>query len=85
MLALNFITLSRRCRKALTDAMEVASAVRAPTSISKLSLMVPSHAADTVEKLTDLHKKMNDLEKDEPKPVNSGPNVQNNMFVGSTS
>ena len=43
------------------------------------------HTADIVDKLADLHKKMNDLEKEDPKPVAGATNVQNNMFVGSTS
>jgi hypothetical protein len=42
------------------------------------------HAADVVDKIADLHKKMNDLEKDDPKPQ-ATQNVQNNMFVGSTA
>ena len=43
------------------------------------------HTADIVEKLADLQKKMNDLDKEDVKPASSGPQVQNNMFVGSTA
>ena len=42
------------------------------------------HTADIVDKLADLHKKMNDLDKEDPKPA-AATQVQNNMFVGSTS
>ena len=73
-----------KMQEALDGAMEVASQSEHPRAF-EVVFNGARHAADTVEKLTDLQKKMNDLEKDDPKPVSSGPNVQNNMFVGSTA
>ena len=73
-----------KMQEALDGAMEVASQSEHPRAF-EVVFNGARHAADTVEKLTDLQKKMNDLEKDDPKPASSGPNVQNNMFVGSTA
>jgi hypothetical protein len=73
-----------KMQEALNGAMEVAAQSEHPRAF-EVVFNGARHAADTVEKLTDLQKKMNDLEKEDPKPVSSGPNVQNNMFVGSTA
>ena len=40
--------------------------------------------SEVVEKLTDLHKKMDDLEREKPTQQQVSQ-VQNNMFVGSTA
>jgi hypothetical protein len=63
--------------------MEVAMEQQHPRSF-EVAFAGAKHAADIVDKLADLHKKMNDLEKDDPKPQ-ATQNVQNNMFVGSTA
>jgi hypothetical protein len=73
-----------KMQESVSEAMEVAMEQQHPRSF-EVAFAGAKHAADIVEKLTDLHKKMNDLEKEEPKPVGGSTNVQNNMFVGSTS
>ena len=67
----------------VSEAMEVAMEQQHPRSF-EVAFAGAKHAADIVDKLADLHKKMNDLEKDDPKPQ-ATQNVQNNMFVGSTA
>lgn len=69
--------------EAVGESMEVAMEQQHPRSF-EVAFAGAKHAADIVEKLTDLHKKMNDLEKDDPAPQ-ATQNVQNNMFVGSTA
>ena len=73
-----------KMQEALNGAMEVAAQSEHPRAF-EVVFNGARHAADTVEKLTDLQKKMNDLEKEETKVVSAGPSVQNNMFVGSTA
>ena len=69
--------------ESVSEAMEVAMEQQHPRSF-EVAFAGARHAADIVDKLADLHKKMNDLEKDDPKPQ-ATQNVQNNMFVGSTA
>ncbi len=69
--------------EAVSESMEVAMEQQHPRSF-EVAFAGARHAADIVDKLADLHKKMNDLEKDDPKPQ-ATQNVQNNMFVGSTA
>jgi hypothetical protein len=69
--------------EAVSESMEVAIEQQHPRSF-EVAFAGAKHAADIVDKLADLHKKMNDLEKDDPKPQ-ATQNVQNNMFVGSTA
>ena len=69
--------------EAVGESMEVAMEQQHPRSF-EVAFAGAKHAADIVEKLTDLHKKMNDLEKGDPAPQ-ATQNVQNNMFVGSTA
>ena len=69
--------------EAVGESMEVAMEQQHPRSF-EVAFAGAKHAADIVDKLADLHKKMNDLEKDDPKPQ-ATQNVQNNMFVGSTA
>ena len=73
-----------KMQEALNGAMEVAAQSEHPRAF-EVVFNGARHAADTVEKLTDLQKKMNDLEKEETKVASAGPSVQNNMFVGSTA
>ena len=73
-----------KMQEALDGAMEVAQQSEHPRAF-EVVFNGARHAADTVEKLADLQKKMNDLEKEDIKPASSGPSVQNNMFVGSTA
>lgn len=73
-----------RMQESLNGAMEVAEQSEHPRAY-EVVFNGARHTADIVEKLADLQKKMNDLEKEDPKPVAGGPQVQNNMFVGSTA
>ena len=73
-----------RMQESLAGAMEVAEQSEHPRAY-EVVFNGARHTADIVEKLADLQKKMNDLDKEDPKPVSSGPQVQNNMFVGSTA
>ena len=72
-----------KMQESLSDAMDVAQQSEHPRAF-EVVFNGAKNAADVVDKLADLHKKMNDLEKDEPK-VQATQNVQNNMFVGSTA
>ena len=69
--------------ESVSEAMEVAMEQQHPRSF-EVAFAGARHAADIVDKLADLHKKMSDLEKNDPKPQ-ATQNVQNNMFVGSTA
>ena len=72
-----------KMQESLSDAMDVAQQSEHPRAF-EVVFNGAKNAADVVDKLADLHKKMNDLNKDEPK-VQATQNVQNNMFVGSTA
>ena len=72
-----------KMQESLNGAMEVAQQSEHQRAF-EVCFQGAKHAADVVDKIADLHKKMSDLEKDEPK-VQSTQNVQNNMFVGSTA
>tara|TARA_B100000073_G_scaffold324699_1_gene307845 strand:+ start:310 stop:723 length:414 start_codon:yes stop_codon:yes gene_type:complete len=71
-----------KMQESVSEAMEVAMEQQHPRSF-EVAFAGAKHAADIVDKLADLHKKMNDLEKEEPQTQTT--QVQNNMFVGSTS
>ena len=72
-----------KMQEGISDAMEIAQQSEHPRAW-EVAFAGAKHTADVVDKLADLHKKMNDLEKEEPKPA-AATQVQNNMFVGSTS
>ena len=72
-----------KMQESLNDAMDVAQQSEHPRAF-EVVFNGAKNAADVVDKLADLHKKMNDLEKEETK-VQATQNVQNNMFVGSTA
>ena len=72
-----------KMQESLNDAMEVAQQSEHPRAY-EVVFNGAKNAADVVDKLADLHKKMNDLEKEAP-TVQATQNVQNNMFVGSTA
>ena len=72
-----------KMQEGLNDAMEVAQQSEHPRAW-EVMFNGAKHTADIVDKLADLHKKMNDLEKEDPKPA-ATHQVQNNMFVGSTA
>ena len=72
-----------KMQEGLNDAMDVAQQSEHPRAW-EVAFNGAKHTADIVDKLADLHKKMNDLEKEDPKPA-AATQVQTNMFVGSTS
>ena len=71
-----------KMQESLNGAMEVAQQSEHPRAF-EVCFQGAKHAADVVEKIGDLHKKMDDLEKE--KPQAQATQVQNNMFVGSTT
>ena len=72
-----------KMQESLNDAMDVAQQSEHPRAF-EVVFNGAKNAADVVDKLADLHKKMNDLEKNDSTPQ-AQTNVQNNMFVGSTA
>ena len=72
-----------KMQESINDAMEVAQQSEHPRAY-EVVFNGAKNAADVVEKITDLHKKMNDLEREAPKQQSTSQ-VQNNLFVGSTS
>ena len=72
-----------KMQEGISDAMEIAQQSEHPRAW-EVAFAGAKHTADVVDKLADLHKKMNSLEKEDPKPA-AATQVQNNMFVGSTS
>ena len=74
-----------KMQESIDGAMEVAVNSEHPRAF-EVVLNGAKNAAEVVEKLTDLHKKMEDMEKEKPKSIGgSGGQVQNNLFVGSTA
>ena len=71
-----------KMQESLSDAVEVAQQSEHPRAY-EVVFNGAKNAAEVVEKLADLHKKMDDLEKE--KPSQQVSQVQNNMFVGSTA
>ena len=71
-----------KMQESIDGAMEVAQQSEHPRAF-EVVLNGAKNAAEVVEKITDLHKKMDDMEKE--KPQQSVNQVQNNMFVGSTA
>ena len=69
-----------KLQETLDGAMEVAAESQHPRAY-EVCFQGAKHAADVVEKLTDLQKKVKDLDKDETKIQT---NTQNNVFLGST-
>lgn len=70
-------------QEGVQGAMEVALQAEHPRAF-EVALNGAKAMSEVVEKIADLHKKMDDLEKDKP-TQQSVSQVQNNMFVGSTS
>ena len=71
-----------KMQETLNGAMEVASQSDHPRAF-EVAFQGAKHAADVVDKIGDLHKKMSDIEKEEQSVVNQ---TQNNVFMsGSTA
>ena len=78
----NLYNMVERMTDAVEGALQVAEDSEHPRAF-EVALNGAKATAEVVEKLNDLHKKMNDLEKEDPTPQTT--QVQNNMFVGSTA
>ena len=78
----NLYNMVERMTDAVEGALQVAEDSEHPRAF-EVALNGAKATAEVVEKLNDLHRKMNDLEKEDPKP--QATQVQNNMFVGSTA
>ena len=71
-----------KMQETLDGAMEVAQESQHPRAF-EVAFNGAKHAADVVEKLTDLQKKTKELEAEDVKQVQQN-NTQNNVFLGST-
>ena len=69
-------------QEGIQGAMEVAQQAEHPRAY-EVALNGAKAMSEVVEKLADLHEKMDDLERE--KPTQQVSQVQNNMFVGSTA
>ena len=76
------IDIVEKMQESLHGAMEVAEQSDHPRAY-EVVFNGAKNAAEVVEKIGDLHKKMDDMDKDETKIT--ATNVQNNMFLGSTA
>ena len=78
----NLYSLIEKGQEAINGIMEVAGETASPRAYEVAGQLIKS-VADTTDKLADLHKKVKDIEADNPKTQN---NVTNNaLFVGSTT
>jgi len=71
-----------KMQESLDSAMEVAHESEHPRAF-EVVFQGAKNAADVVEKISDLHKKMRDLETEESKVQQN--NTQNNVFVAGTT
>ena len=78
----NLYSLIEKGQEAINDIMEVAGETASPRAYEVAGQLIKS-VADTTDKLADLHKKVKDIEADNPKTQNTVTN--NALFVGSTS
>jgi len=73
-----------KMQETLNDAMEVAQQSEHPRAF-EVVFQGAKHAADVVDKIGDLHKKVKDLKKEDKKTEQNNTNTQNNIFMaGST-
>ena len=78
----NLYSLIEKGQEAINGIMEVAGETARPRAYEVAGQLIKS-VADTTDKLADLHKKVKDIEADNPKTQNTVTN--NALFVGSTS
>ena len=78
----NLYSLIEKGQEAINGIMEVAGESASPRAYEVAGQLIKS-VADTTDKLADLHKKVKDIEEDNPKKQNTVTN--NALFVGSTS
>ena len=75
-------SLIEKRQEAINGIMEVAGETASPRAYEVAGQLIKS-VADTTDKLADLHKKVKEIEADNPKTQNTVTN--NALFVGSTS
>ena len=75
-------SLIEKGQEAINGIMEVAGETASPRAYEVAGQLIKS-VADTTDKLADLHKKVKEIEEDNPKKQNTVTN--NALFVGSTS
>ena len=75
-------SLIEKGQETLNGVMELAGESASPRAYEVAGQLIKS-VADTTDKLADLHKKVKDIEADNPKTQNTVTN--NALFVGSTS
>ena len=78
----NLYSLIEKGQEAINGIMEVAGETASPRAYEVAGQLIKS-VADTTDKLADLHKKVKEIEEDNPKTQNTVTN--NALFVGSTS
>ena len=78
----NLYSLIEKGQEAINGIMEVAGETASPRAYEVAGQLIKS-VADTTDKLADLHKKVKDIEEDNPKKQSTVTN--NAFFVGSTS
>ena len=78
----NLYSLIEKGQEAINGIREVAGETASPRAYEVAGQLIKS-VADTTDKLADLHKKVKDIEADNPKTQNTVTN--NALFVGSTT
>ena len=78
----NLYSLIEKGQEAINGIMEVAGETASPRAYEVAGQLIKS-VSDSKDKLADLHKKVKDIEADNPKTQNTVTN--NALFVGSTS
>ena len=78
----NLYSLIEKGQEAINGIMEVAGETASPRAYEVAGQLIKS-VADTTDKLADLHKKVEDIEADNPKTQSTVTN--NALFVGSTA
>ena len=78
----NLYSLIEKGQESLNGVLEVAGETASPRAYEVAGQIIKS-VADTTDKLADLHKKVKDIEADNPKTQSTVTN--NALFVGSTS
>ena len=78
----NLYSLIEKGQESLNGVLEVAGETASPRAYEVAGQLIKS-VADTTDKLADLHKKVKDIEADNPKTQNTVTN--NALFVGSTA
>ena len=78
----NLYSLIEKGQESLNGVLEVAGETASPRAYEVAGQLIKS-VADTTDKLADLHKKVKEIEEDNPKTQSTVTN--NALFVGSTS